>query len=193
MRLFVAITPPPEALAEIEALTAPLQAAWPGLRWTGSDAWHITLAFLGEVSEDVLAELRAQLEQAAGEHGCLELSLSGAGAFPDALRARVLWAGVAGDRVALTALAQRVAEAARLAGAPPPDGHRTYRPHLTLARCREPAEIRRLVGELATISGQPWPAGQIQLIRSDPGSQPRYTAAGAWPLRPPSVTAASAR
>ena len=47
MRLFVAITPPPRVLDELEARVAPLRPAWPALRWTGQPAWHVTLAFLG--------------------------------------------------------------------------------------------------------------------------------------------------
>ena len=51
MRLFVAIAPPHGVLDEVEAAVAPLRPAWPALRWTGRPAWHVTLAFLGEVGE----------------------------------------------------------------------------------------------------------------------------------------------
>ena len=64
------------------------------------------------------------------------LSLGGAGAFPTAARARVLWTGVQGDRDGLGMLAMRVAAAARRARAPPAQESREYEPHLTLARCR---------------------------------------------------------
>ena len=57
MRLFVAIALPPEAASELDEVVAPLRPAWPDLRWTGRDAWHLTLAFLGEVDELVTAEL----------------------------------------------------------------------------------------------------------------------------------------
>ena len=40
---------PGEVAGELERAVAPLRAAWPGLRWTRREAWHITLAFLGEV------------------------------------------------------------------------------------------------------------------------------------------------
>jgi hypothetical protein len=39
-----------------------------------------------------------RLERAARRHPCLALSLAGAGAFPGANRARVLWTGIQGDR-----------------------------------------------------------------------------------------------
>jgi RNA 2',3'-cyclic 3'-phosphodiesterase len=186
MRLFVAITPPAVVLGELEAAVAPLRPAWPGLRWTGPAAWHVTLAFLGEVGEDTAAALPPRLERAAHRHPGLSLSFAAAGAFPSAGRARVLWTGIHGDRGALEALARSVAAGARRAGAPPPDEGRKFRPHLTLARCRAPADVRPLVEALARYAGTPWTAAEIHLIRShlptESGAQPRYEAAGTWPL-----------
>jgi RNA 2',3'-cyclic 3'-phosphodiesterase len=185
VRLFVAITPPPVVLDELEARVAALRPAWPALRWTGRPAWHVTLAFLGEFGEPAAGELGPRLERAAHRHPRLPLSIAGAGAFPGPGRARVLWTGIGGDRRALAALARSVAAGARRAGAPPPDEDRRFRPHLTLARCREPADVGRLVEALAGFAGAPWTAAEIQLIRShpgDPGSPPRYETLGSWPL-----------
>ena len=44
MRLFVAVTVPGKITGELEAAVAPLRSSWPSLRWTGRDAWHLTLA-----------------------------------------------------------------------------------------------------------------------------------------------------
>jgi len=98
----------------------------------------------------------------------------------------VLWTGISGDRRALEALARSVAAGARRAGAPPPDEGRRFRPHLTLARCREPADVGALVEALAGYAGAVWTAAEIHLIRSrpgDPGSKPRYETVGTWLLR----------
>ena len=80
----MAIALPHEAASELDEVVAPLRPAWPDLRWTGRDAWHLTLAFLGEVDESVITELAVRLERAARRHPCLSLSLAGAGAFPGA-------------------------------------------------------------------------------------------------------------
>ncbi|MBO0819702.1 MAG: RNA 2',3'-cyclic phosphodiesterase, partial [Nocardiopsaceae bacterium] len=95
MRLFVALVPPPAALDALRAACDPLRSSWPSLRWAKRDAWHITLAFLGEVSEPSLARLTPRLERGARRHRAFELALSGAGAFPSPRRASVLWAGLA--------------------------------------------------------------------------------------------------
>jgi len=184
MRLFVAIVPPAGALAELAAAVAPLRAARPGLRWTGPDDWHLTLAFLGEVAEPVLPALSARLERAAGRHQAQRLAISGGGAFPRPARATIVWAGIEADRRPLTALASSVAAAARRAGAPPPDEGRRYRPHITIARCREPGRVIDLTTALAGFAGRGWAATDIRLIRSNPRSEPRYAELGRWQLRP---------
>jgi 2'-5' RNA ligase len=187
VRLFVAIVPPPAVTAELDALTAPLRPAWPDLRWTTQEAWHVTLVFLGEVREDVLPELTKRLERAARRHRAQPLAISGGGAFPNPSRARVVWAGLDADRPALAALAASVAAGARRAGAPSPDEDRRFRAHITLARLRAPADVRPLTEALAGLGGPPWTATEIQLIHSRPpgpgaGRTPDYLSLAAWPL-----------
>jgi len=183
MRLFVAIALPSEAACELDEVVAPLRPAWPDLRWTGRDAWHLTLAFLGEVDESVTTELAVRLERAARRHPCLSLSLAGAGAFPGANRARVLWTGIQGDRRGLGLLAASASAGAQRAGARPANSGRGYQPHLTLARCRAPADVNSLVGTLADFAGMPWVAKEIHLIHSRLSANPRYEVIGTWPLR----------
>ena len=187
MRLFVALVPPDAVVADLAAACAPFRARHAELRWASADSWHVTLAFLGEVGEGTLPALGERLERAAHRHPSLSLSFAGAGAFPAPGRARVLWTGIHGEHRALEGLARSVAAGARRAGAPPPDEGRRFRPHLTLARCREPADVGPLVEALAGYAGAPWTATDIHLIRSHPpaalGAQPRYEAVGTWPLR----------
>jgi 2'-5' RNA ligase len=186
MRLFVAIAPPPDVFDELDALAGPLRAGRPDLRWTSRDAWHVTLAFLGQVDEVAATRLRPRLERAAHRHHAFRLAFSGAGAFPAATRANVLWSGLSGDRRALAHLAESVAAGASRAGATPPDKGRRFQPHLTLARCRTPADVTELVAALAAYQGRPWTADRIHLVRSRLGAteQPRYATLGSWPLRP---------
>jgi RNA 2',3'-cyclic 3'-phosphodiesterase len=187
MRLFVAIAPPVAVLDELDALAGPLRIGRQDLRWTSREAWHVTLAFLGQVDESAAARLLPRLERAARSHHTFPLAFSGAGAFPAARRANVLWSGLSGDRRALAHLAESVAAGASRAGAPPPDRGRRFQPHLTLARCRTPADVTELVAALADYQGPLWTADRIHLVRSRLGAteQPRYTTLGSWPLRLP--------
>jgi 2'-5' RNA ligase len=185
MRLFVALHPSPAALAELDAAVTPLRGDWPELRWTGPDRWHVTLAFLGEVAEAKLDELAVRLARAAGRHEPAELWIGPGGAFPSKRRARVLISRIDGDKPALTALAAlagSVAAGARRAGAPPPDEGRRYRPHLTLARCRQPTDVSAVVDSLGGFAGGAWLADEMQLIRSHAGPKPWYEVLESWPL-----------
>jgi RNA 2',3'-cyclic 3'-phosphodiesterase len=185
MRLFVAIAPPPGVLDELDALVAPWRVGREDLRWTSREAWHVTLAFLGEVDESAVARLLPRLERAARRHHEIRLAFSGAGAFPAPHRANVLWSGLSGDRGALAGLAASVAAGASRAGATPPDKGRRFQPHLTLARCRLPADVTSIVAALAGYQGQTWTADRIHLVRSRLGAvaQPRFSTIGWWPLR----------
>jgi 2'-5' RNA ligase len=186
MRLFLAIAPPAAVLDELDALVGPLRARQHDLRWTDREAWHVTLAFLGQVDEPTAARLLPPLELAARRHHQVRLAFSGAGAFPAADRANVLWSGLSGDCAALAQLAESMAAGASGVGTPPPDKGRSFQPHLTLARCRLPADVTGLVAALAGHHGQPWTADRIHLVRSRLGAteQPRYTSLANWPLRP---------
>jgi 2'-5' RNA ligase len=187
MRLFVAVVPPPEVLTDLGAAVAPRQAepaAHRDLRWTGPEDWHVTLAFLGDVPGPVATALGPALERAAAGHRPFPLALAGAGAFPAAPHARVLWCGLGGDHTALAALAASAADAVTRAGAVPPDAGRPFRPHLTLARTRgrTPADVGDLVTALSGYASPSWPVDRIELIDSHPGGRPRYSPIGHWPL-----------
>lgn len=187
MRLFVAVVPPPEVLTGLGTAVTPHQAepaAHRDLRWIGPEDWHVTLAFLGDVPDPVAAGLARALERTAAGHRPFPLALAGAGAFPVAPHARVLWCGLDGDHAALTALAASVADAVTHAGAAPPDAGRPFRPHLTLARSRgrAQADVRDLVTALSGYASPSWPVDRIQLIDSHPGGRPRYSTVGRWPL-----------
>ncbi|GAA5139043.1 RNA 2',3'-cyclic phosphodiesterase [Pseudonocardia adelaidensis] len=180
MRLFVAVTPPPQALDELRSDTAAQRSARPELRWARPDQWHLTLAFLGDVGDAARADLSTRLGRTAARHPPMRLALHGAGRFGD----RVLWTRVTGDVVALRGLAASVRAAARRAGVDVED--RPYRPHLTLARARDGADLRPVVEALAGFAGRTWTAGELHLVRSHlgagPGRTARYEPLASWPL-----------
>ena len=180
MRLFVALTPPAEVVAELRASTSPLRELAPDLRWTRPEQWHLTLAFLGEVADEARDNLTHRLGRVAARHPPLSLSLGGGGRFGH----QVLWTAVQGDRDGLRRLADSVRAAARRSGLPVEP--RPYRPHLTLARATGPADLRPLVERLVPGSGQPWVATELHLVRSHLGAGPersaRHESLASWPL-----------
>ncbi|QDL72257.1 RNA 2',3'-cyclic phosphodiesterase [Streptomyces malaysiensis subsp. malaysiensis] len=192
MRLFAAVLPPDAAVAELAARVEALRAlpGADGLRWTEREGWHFTLAFYGEVAEEVLPELHTRLARAAHRHHPHELRLAGGGRFDD----RVVWVGVDGDSEAMRRLADSAEAGGRRAGILM-DRHRPYHPHLTIARARTRSAHHRpttglapYVDGLADFASQEWTVGELSLVRSHPpdpgvpGRQPRYEAIAAWPL-----------
>jgi 2'-5' RNA ligase len=189
MRLFVALPLPSRVLDELDQVVAPLRIRWPDLRWLRRDLIHITLAFLGEVDDRTFDRLTPRLERVARRYDALTLSLAGAGAFPGGgAHARVLWTGLYGDRRTLARLAASVSAAGSRAGAPFGE-HRAFRPHLTLARCRRPTDVRPLLEELSAFGGSPWTADSICLMRSHLDAQVRHETLRTWPLGRPETPA----
>ncbi|MGW7453836.1 RNA 2',3'-cyclic phosphodiesterase [Streptomyces sp. NPDC054787] len=182
MRLFAAVLPPPAAVAELARAVDPLRDD--RLTWTGQAGWHFTLAFMGEVRDEVLPDLYARLERAAHRTQPFALRLHGCGHFGD----RALWVGAAGELTALRMLAERADAAARRAGVPM-DQHRRYTAHLTLARSRHATTpLGPYLDALGGFEGTAWQVDSLSLVRSNlpvsgvPGEQPRYETVQAWPL-----------
>lgn len=183
MRLFVALAPPAEAVAELAAVLRDLPTE-PQVRWTRPEQWHVTLAFLAEVDERARAELAERLGRVARRHAPLTLSLAGGGRFGG----QVLWTRIEGDRMPLRRLADAVRAAVRRCGLP--TDQRPYRAHLTLARSarttQPPPDLRPLVAALQGFVGSAWPATDLRLVRSHlgagPGGTARHEAVATWPL-----------
>lgn len=130
---------------------------------------------------DRLAPLTARVAPAVAATPPLTLQLAGAGRFGSRRRPAVCWAGLDGDLPELTALAGRLAGAARATGLPVED--RPFRAHLTLGRWRagQPAD-GDLPDRLAGYRGPRWPAAEVVLWRSHLGPGPRYERVTGWPL-----------
>lgn len=177
VRVFVAVVPPPEALAPLVSAVAPVRDL--PASWVPPERLHLTLVFLGEVADP--EPYGAALAAAVAEVAPFELRVRGGGAFPRAQRARVLWAGVEGDVAALTGLARlarRTARAHRIDVERKP-----YVPHVTVARIRRAGvDATAAVAALDAVQGEPWPVREVVLMRSVLGPKPAYEPVRACPL-----------
>jgi 2'-5' RNA ligase len=159
-RGFVAVVPPPAVLDDVAARSGGLDLPETARRTTRAQ-WHLTLQFLGNrVDFDAVSDALADLPVGPGR-----LRLGGAGGFPSARRARILWIGLTEGASYLGQLVAAVGS--RLE----PLGHeadfRGHHAHLTLARFQAPLDARPLVTTLgAGPVGGAWPAAEIVLFRS---------------------------
>lgn len=184
MRLFVAVVPPPVVIEDVTRAVEPLRGEWPSLRWARPDQWHLTLTFLGSVPDEGMPELQRRLARAAGRAAPMRLVVTAGGSFGSRRRARVLWLRVDGDREPLRRLAQATGAAARRCGIEVDE--RPYRPHVTLARAREPADVTGLLDRLADHRGPEWTADTLHLVESRLGAHADrgsvYESVAHWPL-----------
>ena len=129
MRLFIAM-PIPEKFRDI--LHGLKDTRLP-VRWTPPENYHLTLRFIGEVTESRADEIRQQLHKVeAGEP--FEMVLEGLGAFPRPSRPRVIWCAAEPEQPIKT-LHSRIQHTLSAVDLEPED--KPFHPHVTLGRVKQ--------------------------------------------------------
>jgi len=146
------------------------------LRWTDSDGWHVTLAFLGPVEPDSVTGLIELLTSVGNQPG-MSVRTAGFGAFPTPAFARVAWYGVEDADGRLAGLASDVARALSLRVTQP------FRAHVTMARAPgRPVDLRSWLASASAPEGV-LEVDRIALMRSHVGGGPgRYETLTTIPL-----------
>ncbi len=161
IRTFIALSLPEEVKAALQSATTDLKKRGMDARWVRPQAMHLTLKFIGEMDEALVPELGAGLERVAGRHEPLALRLNGMGAFPNLRRARVIWAGLAGDLEPLAGLAAEIDDVC--AGVGIDVEKRPFKPHLTVGRLKRPSMIDLKIDLVETA----FTVEKISLFRSE--------------------------
>lgn len=185
-RMFVAVAPSASAIEHLDEFLEPRRQA-ADFRWSTAEQFHVTLAFLESVEEYRIDALLEELEVAAKRRRTFAARIAGGGAFPDASRARVVYAGLDLGAAAATEI-DRLAVGCRTAVTRTGidvDGQR-FRPHITLARLGRPADVTDWVRLLDTYAGPDWVADRVSLVASylgeGPRGRPRYETLAELPL-----------
>jgi 2'-5' RNA ligase len=172
VRAFVAIDLSPEIRQRLDQVIEQLQERLPGapVRWVPGKNVHLTIKFLGDVSESNLELLTKILRAESSRHDCFEFSVGNIGAYPSIRRPRVIWVGVEAPPE-LQALQHGIeSETARLGYA---REKRQFSPHLTLGRVSRsaaPDDSRRIRQVLSNCKVGFLGAARVQevfLYRSD--------------------------
>ena len=108
----------------------------PNLRWVDPAGIHLTLAFLGELTDEQVAKAIESAEDAARQISPFEYRLSGLGIFGSPRQPRVVWMGIeetSGKLIKLHRALNRELRQRRFEVE-----KRPFSPHLTLARVKTP-------------------------------------------------------
>lgn len=160
LRLFVAIEVPEDVRAAVAGAVAPLRERFPMARWVPAQNQHVTLKFLGSTYPRLVEWVRATVGELASRHAPFTTRVEGLGAFPNARRARVLWAGLDDAGSAFGRLAADLDEALSKEFTPE---KRAFTPHLTVARFEPTVTVDP--DEIA-FESEPFEVGRIVLFRS---------------------------
>jgi 2'-5' RNA ligase len=149
-RLFFAVWPPAKAAASLHAWAREAQRRTGG-RATRAEAIHLTLAFLGDVEEGRLEELR-MLEITGKRH---DLPIEQARYWP---RKRIAWAGPLELPLALAGIAKELGRTLEQRSFR--TEKRAFAAHVTLIRNARAPEA------LPPLPRVYWPVAEIALVRS---------------------------
>jgi|SRR6185437_9709857 len=160
----------------------------PSARWVNPAGIHLTLAFLGELTDEQVASAMLAADAASHQVTPFELRLKAPGIFGSPRQPRVIWMGIeenSGNLTRLHSVLNRDLEQREFEV-----DARPFSPHLTLARVKQPLNaseqqtLQRLLASKQSTSGSPWQnMRQLSVIKSELlRSGARYTRLGAYPL-----------
>jgi 2'-5' RNA ligase len=136
-RIFVAAPLPAYVSAEITSIIEQVREASPpnggrDVRWVRLDGLHLTLRFLGPTLEPRIGAVLDAIRATAADGHPFEITIGGAGTFPNDARPRALWLGLRSGADELALLAASLDRWLAAAGWAAED--KPFRAHLTLAR-----------------------------------------------------------
>lgn len=132
-RVFVAINLPTswrQGLFQVQELLKK-RVSSKSVKWVEKENFHLTLVFLGEVSQKGVELIQKSLREVKAP--CFFLSLSNLGFFPNPKRPRVLWVGVEGEIGKLNCLYREIVLSLKKHEI---DFEQKFYPHITIGRVR---------------------------------------------------------
>lgn len=167
MRTFIAIELSNEIRGGLAQIESHLKYSGADVKWVEKDNIHLTLKFLGEITEEKSEKIKYILDEIAKQTKPFELSLkiskegSGTflGAFPNLNHPRVIWVGLDKGAVESRLIAEKVDDALLKIGFQKES--RPFAAHLTIGRVRSPKNKEALKEKISNLQLK---AHSLQLI-----------------------------
>ena len=182
MRAFVAIELPDQVLDALVRFQGEVSSTGADLKLVERENLHFTVKFLGEISEAEASQACSRISKLPLRK--MNVRVQGAGAFPSATRARVVWAGVARENVQqVSALAAQVISALDGIGE---GADRPFQAHVTLGRVRSARNLHQLGDLLARSQDMQFGAAELTELKLKSSvlspRGPVYSDVGVFPL-----------
>jgi 2'-5' RNA ligase len=155
-RVFIALNINEDVRRELADIQGELRKCDADVRWVKPENIHLTLRFLGYVSDAALKEVFEASKSSVLGIAPFEIFLSGIGVFPDLKRPRVIWAGIRESKM-LSSIAHNLGGLLKQCGFS--QEQRDYHPHLTLGRVRSPRNKEGLVRAIK--ANENWNGGSL--------------------------------
>lgn len=189
-RTFIALEMSASLRRRLKGFFRQVASALPSLHRVDSAGIHLTLAFLGELTDEQVTSAISAAQDAAQSVSQFSYRLTQPGIFGSPRQPRVLWMGIEEQSGALQTLHRALTAELEARGFE--TERRPFSPHLTLARCRAPltpneqAALQRLLTRppAQRTASQRYLVTGIQVIKSElQQSGARYTVLFHAPLR----------
>ena len=186
IRSFLAFELPPEIREQIETVSKELQKTRMPVRWVKVDNIHLTIIFLGSVSEDIIDDIKEKVQVVVKGFSPIKVGLNDVGVFPNWRRPRVIWVGLDGEIEKLSILRNELQEKLKVLGVR--EEKRPFRAHLTMGRFKglvdRDEELKWILDRYHDITSDLHYLNELILFKSDlKPDGPVYTKMAAWPLR----------
>ncbi len=151
-RTFVALEMNEDLHHHLERVIDQMAQVLPTARWVDPMSIHLTLAFLGELTDAQLTEAMQAAKIAAQQANPFTYHLSRLGIFGSPQQPRVLWMGIDEPSGALTRLQRILNQELEQRGFE--IDKRPFSPHLTLARFKQPLLLDQQQGLQRILAGK---------------------------------------
>ena len=165
VRCFIAIALDNHARHRLGRVQAAMRSTGIRAGWPSAENFHLTLKFLGNISEQALPGIKTILSEAVGNKSCFTITFNRLGAFPNAGRPRVIWIGPDKTSPGMARLQKDIDSSLnkRLNLAK----EKKFSPHITLSRIRNHTNPNLLKKILGTQTGAiTIPVNRVHLIKS---------------------------
>ncbi len=169
MRSFIAIELPDAAKSALAGLQDDLKKERADVRWVKPDNIHLTLKFLGEMDEALVADVVQNIKGTCSKLPAFSLEMRGTGVFPNMKSPRVIWVGIVHSPF-LADLQNRIDDG--MSALRFKREKRTFSPHLTLGRFRSEKGRDALLSKIGLCKDAGYgmiDVRAVSLMRSDLG------------------------